>query len=357
MNQNLPVMDQSVMNQLNDPENLNKYKTAGTIATKAVTEGVNMAKPGTKLIDLSNNIQEYINQELDKTYKSIKYKGLSFPVCLSVNNIVGHYTGKSTDVLKDGDLLKIELGVHIDGFPASITYTTLIMTESTVIDDKKSNVLKAVIGASKEIFNNMKPGTLNTEIVSIMKKYADQYNCNLPISNEFGVVPGIFSYQVSNGILDGYTDDNYTDDKMHRFILSRNNPEYGFFMVELELEENEIYAIDIVMSSGSGKLKQTNDICNIYRRNYEIYEGLRLKASREVLGSFGKEVFPQKINPDIKFKLGIKECLDKGVVEPYPVVSEKENEYVARIKFTVIVKDKPVLICAKSGDTELEKLK
>ena len=45
-------------------------------------------------------------------------KGISFPTCISVNNIVGHYSPlKSEDQqLKEGDVAKIALGVHIDGF-------------------------------------------------------------------------------------------------------------------------------------------------------------------------------------------------------------------------------------------------
>ena len=52
-------------------------------------------------------------------------------------------------------------------------------------------------------------------------------------------------------------------------------------------------------------------------------------------------------------KLGLKECLTKGLVYPYLVVGEKEGEYVARVKFTVIVKDKPILVCGKAADGEL----
>lgn len=45
-------------------------------------------------------------------------KGIAFPTCISVNNVVGHYSPlKSEDaVLQKGDLAKIALGVHIDGF-------------------------------------------------------------------------------------------------------------------------------------------------------------------------------------------------------------------------------------------------
>jgi len=45
-------------------------------------------------------------------------KGVAYPTTVSVNNIVGHYTPlKSEDsVLVKGDLAKVSLGVHIDGW-------------------------------------------------------------------------------------------------------------------------------------------------------------------------------------------------------------------------------------------------
>ena len=53
---------------------------------------------------------------------------------------------------------------------------------------------------------------------------------------------------MSRYIIDGYNDDE--DEYVHRFILSKENPNYDFSMRENELEEGEVYAIDILMSTG-----------------------------------------------------------------------------------------------------------
>lgn len=346
-----------VMQQLNDNDNLNKYKSAGLIATKAVNKMITLAKPNTKLLDVYNQGINFVKLELDKVYKEIQNKGFSFPICLSINNIAGHYVPNNKDVLNDGDILKIELGVHIDGYPSFIVYSTVVGSDKN--NEKKANVMKAVIEASKEILTKMTPGTLNTEIVKIMEKYASKYSCNLPLSNEYGIIPGVFSYQISNSVCDGYNTDDYAEDNMHRFILNRHNSSYGYSLTELELEENEIYAIDVLMSSGTGKLNLIENLhTSVYRRNYENFESLKLKTSRDTLSSFGKNCFPVHMNmSDPKTRLGLKECIEKEVVQPYSIVGEKNEEYIARVKFTVVVKDKPILICGKAGDSELEKLK
>ena len=55
-------------------------------------------------------------------------KGVAFPTCISVNNIVGHLSPlKSEDQqLKDGDLVKIDLGCHIDGFVGLVAHTIVV---------------------------------------------------------------------------------------------------------------------------------------------------------------------------------------------------------------------------------------
>lgn len=61
-------------------------------------------------------------------------KGIAFPTCVSVNNICAHYsplvsdaneTEKETATLKEGDVVKIDLGVHIDGYIALVGHTVV----------------------------------------------------------------------------------------------------------------------------------------------------------------------------------------------------------------------------------------
>ena len=54
------------------------------------------------------------------------YIGIAFPCCISVNNCICHYSPLTHDadtVLKAGDLAKIDLGAHIDGFIAVVAHT------------------------------------------------------------------------------------------------------------------------------------------------------------------------------------------------------------------------------------------
>ena len=55
--------------------------------------------------------------------------GIAFPCCISVNNCICHFSPLTNDpdtILKAGDVTKIDLGAHIDGFIAVVAHTGII---------------------------------------------------------------------------------------------------------------------------------------------------------------------------------------------------------------------------------------
>lgn len=63
-------------------------------------------------------------------------KGVAFPVCLSVNNCVCHYSPLASDesvVLALGDVVKLDLGVHVDGFIAVAAHTFRVTATGTAL--------------------------------------------------------------------------------------------------------------------------------------------------------------------------------------------------------------------------------
>jgi len=99
---------------------MDKYKSAGKIANMVLERMIEKCVPEASFADVCLFGDSEIEKEVKKVYYKDKKmeKGIAFPTCISVNNVVGHYSPlKSEDqVLKKGDLAKICLGVHIDGF-------------------------------------------------------------------------------------------------------------------------------------------------------------------------------------------------------------------------------------------------
>ena len=93
-----------------DPEILEIYRRAGRIAADARNWAAETIEPGMRLRDLQEGVEERIRDEGALP---------SFPAQTSRNNIAAHYCSSPTDETRyeEGDLVKIDLGAHIDGYP------------------------------------------------------------------------------------------------------------------------------------------------------------------------------------------------------------------------------------------------
>ncbi|MFX1313575.1 MAG: M24 family metallopeptidase, partial [Promethearchaeota archaeon] len=96
---------------------INSLRKAGKIAQHVKEFIKPKVKVGAKVIDLINATEAKI-EELG---------GLSaFPVNISINNIAAHYTSPPKDdglTINDNDIVKIDLGVHIEGYIVDTAFT------------------------------------------------------------------------------------------------------------------------------------------------------------------------------------------------------------------------------------------
>ncbi len=347
--------------QLEKKDALIKYKKSGRIAANIMQKLVDMCKPGVKIYDICSTGDKLITEAVNNIYPKIKKhrKGCCFPTSLGVNHVMSYFCPLKTDTttISDGDLLKIELGVHIDGYPALLAYTVVVNTSDEPITDKRKSIITAVTRVSKDILKNITTSNYNTDVVDILNKYAKLYGCNIPIINQNILSPGIISYQISRYVISGYNEDD--DEFIHRIILNRDNEGiYDYSLKKLRFEEGEIYAIDIVMCTNDGKVKLSQHPTSIYKLIPENKANLILKSSREVINDFRSYRFPKNLNNKMnsRFKFGLRECIKKGMVEPYHVVEIAKGEYAARVMFTVLVGKTPTLITARSMDEQYSKL-
>jgi methionine aminopeptidase len=60
-------------------------------------------------------------------------RGVAFPTCINVNNVVLHYSplkDESTS-LKEDDVVKLDLGCHLDGYFAHVGSTFVVSSDPT----------------------------------------------------------------------------------------------------------------------------------------------------------------------------------------------------------------------------------
>lgn len=333
-------------------KNYDKYQTGGKICTHVMEKVIAQALPDTSLNVLCKLGDRLMHNELGKVFVGTD-KGISFPTCVSVNEMVGHYSPINDDIiLNDGDLVKIELGVHIDGFPSVLCKTVLIKDpeQDQKQYTKQENVLNAVTEATELAIRMMKPIKTNKQVSELLNQVAKKYNVSLLYVNNIDKkVPGVMSYQMSKNNLDEGNEEFDENDDIHTIILSRNNETYNFGMCNVGFEENEVFCLDIAMSSGTGKINCGNYPPNVFKKTNKIIP-LKLASSKQVLNHFRNKHFPvvgyeilETLSP-AKCKIGLKECLSKGLITTYDPYYEKKGEYIARIKSTVVVKKKPKVL-------------
>ncbi len=104
---------------------------------------------------------------------------------------------------------------------------------------------------------------------------------------------------------------------------------------------HEVYALDVLVSTGEGKPKESDTRTTVYKKKDIIYQ-LRMKTSRAFLSEAEKKfaLMPfslRSFEDEKKARLGVIECAKHDLMEPYPVYYEKEGEFVAEFKFTVLL--------------------
>uniref|UniRef100_A0A2I3GW79 Peptidase M24 domain-containing protein n=1 Tax=Nomascus leucogenys TaxID=61853 RepID=A0A2I3GW79_NOMLE len=140
-----------------------------TIATDLVVTKYKMASSsGVSVLSLCEKGDATIMEETGKIFKKEKEmeKGIAFPINISVNNCVCHFSPlkRGQDyILKEGDLVKIELEVHVDGFIANVAHIFVVdVAPGTHVTGRKADVIKAAHLCVEAALCLVTPGNQNT---------------------------------------------------------------------------------------------------------------------------------------------------------------------------------------------------
>lgn len=92
-----------------DAETAEKYRKAGELAGKARAFGASLVKPGARHAEVADAVEKFIRDNGAQP---------AFPCCISVDSDAAHNTPGATDtaVFADGQVVKLDCGVHVDGY-------------------------------------------------------------------------------------------------------------------------------------------------------------------------------------------------------------------------------------------------
>jgi len=215
----------------------------------------------------------------------------------------------------------------VDGYVAVVATTVVVAADGFAkgITGRQADVLMATHLASEVASRLVKAGAKGKEISDAINKVAEAFHVS--------PVMGVCSHNISRNLLDG-----------EKMIIPKF--EEGQRPEDCEIALHEAFVIDIVMSTGDGKPKEiSTDRTTVFMRARDTTYALKMKASRFVLSQIQEKhpYFPFCLRnlatgeDAAKYKMGIKECLEHGILTPYPVLEEKKEQFVAHSKFTVLV--------------------
>jgi len=154
---------------------------------------------GSKIFDLCLFGDSTLIDELGKVFnKKQVFKGIAFPTCISVNEVCGYNSPmpEESTSIKEGDLVKIELGAHVDGFAAFAAHTIVVQSDAkAAVTGKKADVILAAYKAVQAAIRLIKPGNFNNQVTDAIKKVCESYNVQ-PLE-------GVLSHDLKKHLIDG----------------------------------------------------------------------------------------------------------------------------------------------------------
>jgi len=214
--------------------------------------------------------------------------------------------------------VKIDLGVHVDGYIATLAHT--VLCSSGPATGRKADVIQAAYQASELAQRMYKEGCTNTEITEMISKVAESFKCT--------PVEGVLSHQMKKHVIDA-----------NKVIINKPSTEQQ--VAKAEIEKNDVFAMDIVMSTGEGKPRPSDLRTTVFKRNISEKYSLKMKASRsffsEVNQRFPTMPFTLRAGDERNWRMGVVECVKHSLFTEYPVLFDKEGTFVAQFKFTVML--------------------
>lgn len=285
-----------------DEEALQNYRKAGKILAEVREEIKKIVKPGVKLVEIAELAERLIVERGARP---------AFPCNVSVNEVAAHYSPPADDiqVIKEGDMVKVDLGAHVDGYIADTAFT--------IAFGEKLELVQAVEKALEAAISAVRPGIDVGEIGKAVEEAATAAGFK-PIRNLTG--HSLARWDLHAGI-----------------TIPNVNERTG-----QTLQPSDVLAIEPFLTDGAGYV---DDRKEAYIFRYLRDAPVRLRMSRGLLREikqnyvglpFAERWLAKKMSK-LRLELTIKELVGSGALWPYYVLAERAGGKVAQAEHTVIV--------------------
>jgi methionyl aminopeptidase len=281
-----------------------KYLKAGQIAAEARKKISKRVEEGSLILQIC--------EEAENTIRTLGGEP-AFPCNVCVNDVAAHYSSPPNDTSKlpNKAVVKIDLGVHVDGYIADTAFTIHL-------DSQYDAMIYTVNEALKHAVRTIHPKVKITTIGKIIQQTIEKYGFK-PIRN-----------------LSGH--------QMLRYVLHTgksipNISSLGFQTIK----EGEVYAIEPFLTEMSGQGSVRNGK-NAYIYRFQKDRKINHPKATELLSTIKSKFksLPFSLrwidNHEEQSTLqAFKELIKKRCISTYPVLIESDGGIVAQAEHTVLV--------------------
>lgn len=159
------------MISLKTTRELRLMREAGKISQEALLKAGEAVKPGVSTFELDKIVRTTI-EKAGAIPSFLGYGGFPASACISVNNVVIHGIPSKKQILKDGDIVSIDVGAAYEGFNGDNAWTfpcgEISMEAQKLLDATRESLFEAIKMAT--------PGNRVGDIGAAVQKYVEARN-------------------------------------------------------------------------------------------------------------------------------------------------------------------------------------
>ena len=108
---------------------IEKMRTAGRLASQLLDHLAPMVQPGVSTLELNDEAERW-TQEHGAISAPLGYHGFPKSICTSINHVVCHGIPNAKQILKDGDIINVDVTPILDGYHGDTSRTFFVGTPS-----------------------------------------------------------------------------------------------------------------------------------------------------------------------------------------------------------------------------------
>lgn len=175
---------------------IEKMRKAGRLAAQLLQHLEPMVKPGVSTQELNDEAERWTQAHGAKS-APLGYKGFPKSICTSVNEVICHGIPNVKQILRDGDIINIDVTPIVDGYHGDTSKTFLVGNPAP----KTKKLVEVTEECLRRAIAEVKPGARIGDIGAAIQEYAEAQGFSVVrdfvghgISNVFHTAPDIPHY-------------------------------------------------------------------------------------------------------------------------------------------------------------------